>query len=382
MITRIKSERIITPEGFFDGYVYFDAEKILHVTRDEMPCDTAHDFSGQIVSPGFIDLHVHGGAGEDFCSSDAAGIARAANMHLSHGTTTIMPTVTSVGSAEICRSLDNVRESLSSGMFLPRFGGVHLEGPYFSPEMCGAQNPDSIKAPDPAEYEALIGRYGDLIRRWSYAPELDTEARFARYLSAHGVLPSMGHSAALYADCTAAYEAGCRLVTHLYSCTSTITRAGGFRRLGIIEAAWLLDQMDAEIIADGRHLPPELIRMIIKIKGVEHVCLVTDAIRVAGSSQTEGDIGGVKFIVEDGVAKLPDRSAFAGSIATTDGLLRVCVKDAKLPLLTAVRMLTETPARILGLRAGRIAPGYLPDIAVFDDEIAIRAVFAAGKRAV
>jgi len=379
MITGIKSDRIITPHGLFTGYVYFDENSIMSVTKDEMPCDCAYDFTGRFVSPGFIDMHVHGGDDEDFCASDAGGIARAANMHLRHGTTTIMPTVTSVTYSAICRSLDAMRESLASGAFLPRFGGVHLEGPYFSPEMCGAQNPDSIKAPDRQEYTALIAQYGDLIHRWSYAPELDNEAHFAKYLSGHGILPSMGHSAALYEDCLAAYDAGCRLVTHLFSCTSTITRKGGFRRLGIIETAWLLDGLDVEIIADGKHLPKDLIRMIVKIKGIDRVSLVTDAIRVAGSTQTQGDIGGVRFIIEDDVAKLPDRSAFAGSVATADKLLRVCVKEAGFSVPDAVRMLSANPARILGVNAGTIAPGKLPDIVVFDDDIVIGAVFVGGK---
>lgn len=379
MITKIKSDQIITPDGLFSGYVYFDENSILHVTKDEMPFDCAYDFSGRFVSPGFIDMHVHGGAGEDFCVSDAAGIARAANMHLRHGTTTIMPTVTSVTYEAICHSLDAIRQSLASGAFQPRFGGVHLEGPYFSPEMCGAQNPDSIKAPCEKEYTAIITQYGDLIRRWSYAPELDKAARFAKYLTAHGILSSMGHSAALYEDCLSAYDAGCLLVTHLFSCTSTITRKGGFRQLGIIEAAWLLDDLDVEIIADGKHLPKDLIRMIVKIKGIDRVSLVTDAICVAGSNQTKGEIGGVRFIVEDGVAKLPDRSAFAGSIATADKLLRVCVKEAGISVSDAVRMISTNPARILGINAGAIAPGRLPDIVVFDDDMIVDAVFVGGK---
>lgn len=379
MITRIQSDRILTPGGVFSGYVYFTENEIKCVTADELPCDRAYDFTGCFVSPGFVDLHVHGGADEDFCDSDAAGVAKAANMHLRHGTTTIMPTVTSVTFDTICRSLDTLRESLSSGLFLPRFGGVHLEGPYFSPEMCGAQNPEHIKAPDRAEYVALLERYGNLIRRWSYAPERDKDVDFARYLAEHGVLPSMGHTAALYADCVRAYEAGCRLVTHLYSCTSTVTRKDGFRRLGVIETAWLLDELHVEIIADGRHLPPEMICMIVKIKGAERVCLVTDAIRVAGSSSTQGDIGGVPFIVEDGVAKLPDRSAFAGSIATTDRLLRVCVQEAKLPLHDAVQMLSANPARMLGINAGEILPGKLPDFVILNDDLTVQSVFCHGE---
>ena len=129
---------------------------------------------------------------------------------------------------------------------------------------------------------------------------------------------------------------GCNLVTHLYSCTSTVTRDHGFRHLGIIETAYLLPDMDVEIIADGRHLPPELIRMILRIKGREHVAMVTDCLPAAGLEQKEGIMSGTPYIVEDGVCKLPDRSAFAGSIATMDRLVRVAVQECGCSVSDAV----------------------------------------------
>ena len=203
---------------------------------------------------------------------------------------------------------------------------------------------------------------------------------FTKALEAKGVIASAGHTNAIYDEFKKAYEHGCKLVTHLYSATSTITRVGGYRRLGVIETAFLLDDMDVEIIADGKHLPPELIQMICKIKGFDRVSLVTDAMQVAGTSETKSEIGGVPCIIEDGVAKLPDRTAFAGSVATADRLLQVCIKSAGLPILDAFQMMTENPARILKLNAGKIEAGCRPDFAVFNDDIQIAAVFVNGTQ--
>ena len=379
MITCIKSSRIITPEGFFDGCVYFDEEKILQVTGDTLPCDRTYDFGNKIVSPGLIDMHVHGGNGSDFCQADPHGVASAVDFHMRHGTTTIVPTVTSVTFEAMCQALENIRICKKAGYQQANIAGVHLEGPYFSPLQCGAQNPDKLTAPIAEEYNALLEKFDDLIVRWSYAPEVDTDLAFTKALEKNGVIASVGHSNAIYDDCMKAFEHGCKLVTHLYSATSTITRVGGYRRLGVIETAFLLDDMDVEIIADGKHLPPELIQMICKIKGFDRVSLVTDAMQVAGTSATTSEIGGVPCIIEDGVAKLLDRTAFAGSVATADRLLQVCIKSAGLPILDAFRMMTENPARILKLNAGKIAAGARPDFAVFDDDIQIAQVFVNGK---
>ena len=379
MITGIKSDKIITPAGLFDGYIYFDETQILAVTEQAQPCDRALDFTGKYVSPGFIDMHVHGGNGADFCKADPEKVAVAADFHLRHGTTTILPTVTSVTFEAMCKAMENIRTCMENGYQQANIAGVHLEGPYFSPKQCGAQNPDKLTAPIKEEYISLLENYGDLIKRWSYAPELDKDSEFVKTLCQYDVIPSMGHSDAIYDDCLRAYENGCKLATHLYSSMSTITRVGGYRRLGVIESAYLFDDMDVEIIADGKHLPPELIRLICKCKGYDRVSLVTDAMQVAGTDATESEIGGVPCIIEDGVAKLLDRTAFAGSVATADRLLRVCVKDVGIGVTDAVRMLTENPARVLNINAGKLTPGYRPDIVAFDDAIQITAVFVNGQ---
>ena len=179
-----------------------------------------------------------------------------------------------------------------------------------------------------------------------------------------------------------AIENGCNLVTHLYSCTSTVTRDHGFRSLGVIESTFLRDELTAEIIADGKHLPTDLIRMIIKIKGEEKTILCTDSLEIAGTDIKEGVMSGTEFIVEDGVCKLKDRSAFAGSVATADRLVRVLVKDCGIAVEKAIKTITENPAKLLKVKKGKLEAGYDADIVVFDDDITVTDVFALGKKVV
>ena len=177
-----------------------------------------------------------------------------------------------------------------------------------------------------------------------------------------------------------AIENGCNLITHLYSCTSTVTREGGFRHLGVIESAFLCDALNVELIADGKHLPPALIQMILKIKGTDKVILTTDSLSVAGSGVTEGVLAATPFIIEDGVAKLPDRTAFAGSIATADTLVRTLTQSCGISLCESVKMLTKNPARLLGLNKGEIAVGKDADLIAFDEDVNVSAVFVMGKK--
>ncbi len=380
MITRIKSKRIIKDDSFFDGYLYINDSIIEDITNNELPFDVEIDASEKIVAPGFIDIHVHGGAGLDFSTADVEDIKKILDFHLSHGTTTIYPTLSSYSTEVYYKSLSNLRSFKKQNLSKVRFNGVHMEGPYFSLNQCGAQSADIITPPKKEQYESILRDFDGLISRWSYAPELDEDMEFSRYLKDKGIVSAIGHSDAIYDDCMKAYNEGCKLITHLYSCTSTITRDHGFRRLGIIETAYLYDDIVVEIIADGKHLPPDLIKMIYKIKGDDEICLVTDAIAAAGCDEGYPAPIGFNFIVEDGVAKLPDRTAFAGSIATTDRLLRVCIKEAQIPLISAVKMITENPARVMGLKnTGALKKGYDADIVIFDDDINIEKVFVLGK---
>lgn len=331
------------------------------------------DLKGAYLAPGFIDLHVHGGDGAEFIDATEESIRRAAALHAANGTRVMYPTISAADFSvyySVLEVLERVKDDL--GVEIP---GVHLEGPYLSEAMCGAQNTSFIHAPRAEEYEPLFARFGGLIKRWTYAPELDRDHSFLHFLTSNGITPSVGHASTEYEDLMPAFREGCRLVTHFYSCCSSVVRRGGFRHLGIIETAYGEDEMYVETIADNRHLPPELLRLIYKLKGPQRICMVTDAIRPAGRGDGDcGLSGGVAYVVEDGVAKLADKTAFAGSISTTVHLLE-CASGDGIPLPEAVRMLTETPAAVMGLSGkGHILPGYDAQFTVFDEHYRVKPI--------
>ena len=381
MITRIKSDRIIAGKTIVSGYVFINDATITHVTDQELPFDKEVDLTGYYVSPGFIDMHTHGGAGHDFINGED-DVVQGCNFHLKHGTTSILPTISASPFAKMRHAVDGIQKAMQNPASKSNIIGAHLEGPYLSKAQCGAQCTDFITEPKAEEYEPLVAQYGNAIARWTYAPENDENDTFCKFLKANGIVASAGHTNAIYDDMLTAMENGCNLITHLYSCTSTITRKQGFRQLGVLETTMLHDEIDAEIIADGRHLPPELIRLIVKIKGIDHLALVTDSLAVAGTEAKSGFMVDTSFIIEDGVCKLADRSAFAGSIATTDVLIRTVTQEAGLPLLDAVHMMTAVPARIMGLNKGILAPGKDADIVAFDDSVNITAAFVMGKQVI
>lgn len=379
MITVIQNGRLVLPHGIVEQPLYLEDGKIIAIGGDR-PYDEAIDAQQNLVAPGFVDIHTHGANGHDFMDGTVEAVLEAAKMHLKHGTTTIFPTAMTSSVATIRDSLEAMREAMKQS---PQIAGAHLEGPYFSLAQCGAQNTKYITPPQEEDYLSLLHDFPDVIRRWSFAPELPGGEKFCETLLNHGVIPAVGHSDATYDDVEKVYSMGCNLITHLYSGMSTITRVGGFRRLGVVESAYLLD-MTCEIIADGKHLPPELLRLIFKQKGREQLCLITDSLRVAGMPEGPAIAGNLvdqcPCIVEDGVAKLPDRSAFAGSVATADRLVRVMVQEAGVSLVDAVYMMATVPARTMKLwTKGKLEVGYDADIVLFDDEIQIKRVMLQGK---
>ncbi len=375
---KIKSDKIIIGETLFDGYMYAMNGKITEISKEEKPCENCFDFTGKYVSAGFIDMHTHGAGGHSFINSSAEDVVAGCDYHLAHGTTSIVPTISAGEFQTMREAVAHIHQA--KGKTKGNIIGAHLEGPYLSAKQAGAQCPAFITPPNREEYQALIEEYGESICRWTYAPEHDEHGAFCKYLTDHKIVASAGHTDAKYADMQVAIANGCNLITHLYSCTSTVTRDHGFRSLGVIESAYLRDELYVEIIADGKHLPPDLIKMIIKIKGTDKVALITDSLEIAGTDVKEGVMSGTEFIVEDGVCKLKDRSAFAGSVATADCLIRTLVNDCGYAVPTAVKMLTEVPAKILRLQKGMLAEGYDADIAVFDENICVTDVFVAGKK--
>jgi N-acetylglucosamine-6-phosphate deacetylase len=223
------------------------------------------------------------------------------------------------------------------------------------------------------------------IARWSAAPELKGGLEFGQYLRSKGILTALAHTDAIYEEVLEAFESGYTLATHLYSGMSGVTRRNAFRYAGVIESAFIIDEMDVEIIADGVHVPAPLLKLAYKIKGPDKIALITDAMRAAGMPPGKSVLGnihtGLKVIVEDGVAKLPDRSSFAGSVATADRLVRTMIKLADVPLVHAIRMITSTPARIMGIgnKKGSLMEGKDADLVIFDQDINIGMTLIKGK---
>ena len=237
-----------------------------------------------------------------------------------------------------------------------------------------------MKDPDPAEWSRMLD-FADIVRRMSVAPELPRALELGRELVARGIVASIGHTAATFDDVVAAVEAGYTHATHIYSSMSGLRRERAFRILGVIEATLLLDDLSAEMIADGRHLPPSLIRLIIKAKGLDRLCVCTDAVRVAGFPPGEHTWAGRTVLVEDEVAKLPDRSFFAGSIATMDRCVRTMVQEVGLPLQEAVKLATVNPARFMRLDGdrGSLVSGKRGDLVLLDQSLAVRMTIVGGR---
>ncbi len=384
---KIFNGKLITPGGIIqNGAVVIEDNRIIEVKSGNIKVENAVevDAEGMYISPGFIDIHIHGGGNCDFMDGNVASFLKIAETHARYGTTSMLPTTLTSTKEELAKTLAVYDEACRQNNEGAQFIGMHLEGPYFSYNQRGAQDPKYLRNPDPAEYKDLLS-LSKAIKRWSVAPELNGAIEFGRYLVSKGIVPSIAHTDAIYEEVEKAFENGYSLITHLYSAMSGVTRKNAFRYAGVIESAYLIDEMHVEIIADGVHLPAPLLKLVYKIKGPDHIALVTDAMRAAGMPSGESILGsldkGQKVIVEDGVAKLPDRTAFAGSVATADRLVRTMIDMAGASLFDSVKMITTTPARIMGVhtRKGSLQVGMDADLVIFDDNITIEKTFVMGN---
>ncbi|MGB4399402.1 MAG: N-acetylglucosamine-6-phosphate deacetylase [Daejeonella sp.] len=342
------------------------------------------DAKGNYIAPGFIDIHVHGGGGHDFMDGSENAFLKAAETHARYGTTSMSPTTLTSEKEDLMKTLELYETADRNNINGAQFIGMHLEGPYFAMSQRGAQDPRYIRDPNPEEYMDVLART-NVVTRWSAAPELKGAIPFAKYLRSKGILAALAHTDAIYEEVLEGFENGYTLATHLYSGMSGVTRRNAYRYAGVIESAFIIDEMDVEIIADGIHLPAPLLKLIYKIKGPDRIALITDSMRGAGMPEGESVLGnlntGLKVIIEDGVAKLPDRSSFAGSVATTDRLVRNMIRMAGVPLLEAVRMMSTTPARIMNIsdKKGSLVEGKDADIVIFDEDINIQHTIIKGR---
>ena len=386
MITKITGGRVILENGIFENLiVYIENGIIREITENNsLSFDQEIDAGGKYVSPGFVEIHSHGAGGCDFLDGTVEAFLTASEKHAMHGVTTLIPTATSSeieATIAIQKTYEEACRKNTRGADMP---GLHLEGPYFAYGQRGAQDPRYLRDPSPEEYEKILDACKSVLR-WSIAPELPGAIEMGKALKKRGILPAIGHSDAEWDDVQKAYEAGFTHVTHLYSGMSTVHRKNAYRYIGVVESAYLIDDMTVEIIADGKHLPAELLKFVYKFKGPDKIALVTDSMRGAGMPDGPTMLGhhtnGLPCIIEEGVAKLPDRTAFAGSVATFDRLVRNMIIMAEVPMHEAVKMATKAPAMIMNLTdRGEIAPGKRADIIMFNDHIDISFVMIKGTK--
>ena len=387
MRIKINNGKIITPDRIIpNGCVCIENGKILETSDKDIHFPEAEIISaqGNYVSPGFIELHTHGAGGSDFMDGTVEAFLQIAETHARHGVTGFYPTTLASTNEELFKSLEIYRQAKERNKRGAAFLGLHLEGPYFSMNQKGAQDAKYIRNPHPSDYLPVLNASDD-IARWSAAPELEGSKEFAETLVNRNILPAIAHSDAIYEEVAQAFKWGFTHVTHLYSGTSGVSRRNCFRYAGVIEASYLIEDMTVEIIADGVHLPASLLKLIYKIKGPEKIALVGDSMRAAGMPEGKSILGsihnGQEVVVEDGVAKLPDLSAFAGSVATADRLVRTMINIAEIPLPETIQMITFTPARIMGIdkTKGSLEKGKDADIIIFNDDINIGMTMVKGK---
>ena len=378
MLTQIINGKIFTPQGWLDeGSVLMRDNKILEVTNCDLALIGANliDAKGMYIVPGFVCMHAHGGGGHDFTECTEEAFRTAVKAHQRHGATSIFPTLSSSPFSEIRKAV-SICEKMMKEKDSPVLG-LHVEGPYLNPKMAGGQFSGKVKNPDKEEYTSLLDET-NCIKRWDSSPELPGALEFAGYLRSKGIVAAISHTEAEYDGIKAAYEAGYTHAAHFYNAMPGFHKRREYKYEGTVESVYLTDGMTIELIADGIHLPSTILRLAYKLKGVSHTCLVTDALAYAAAEGVE--ITDPNVIIEDGVCKMADRSSLAGSIATMDVLVRTMVK-AGIPLGYAINMVSETPARIMGVddRKGTLQKDKDADLLVLDRDLNIRAAWAMGN---
>lgn len=379
-----KNARLIIPgQGTAQADLRVAAGRIAAIgpSLEPQPGDNVQELGGRLLAPGFIDIHLHGGQGRDTMEATPEAFEAIAQAHAKGGTTALALTTVAAAPADLVRVLraaDAYRKESHGGA---RLLGIHLEGPYFSHGKCGAHRPELIVTPTPEHYAPLL-EWAHVITQVTLAPELPGALELIDRLRALGIRVSGGHSDAWDEQACAAYAHGMEGVTHTFNAMSSARRRGPYRVAGLLEFALSEPGMGCELIADGRHVSPTLMRMLYHAKGPGGIILVTDATAGAGlPEETPFHLGALECVVRGGVGLTGDGSALAGSTSLMIDLVRTLVREAGVPLHEAVGMATLNPARALRLGAkGRLEPGADADLVLLDDDLTVLATFVGGER--
>lgn len=343
------------------------------------------EVQGHMISPGLVDIHIHGASGHTFNDPTDQAFAAILAENGRRGVTSLLATTATDSIPNLEASLERAAVWMGDGPADrqpgARMWGVHVEGPYFAMAQRGAQDPAHIRNPDDGTVERLLA-HGSVIRMLTYAPELPGAVELTRRLVKLGIVAAAGHSSAQEEEARPCIAAGLRHMIHMWSAQSTTVREGPWRKPGLLEVSLAYDGLTGEIIADAKHLPPTLMKLAYKCLGPDRLCAVSDA--TSGAGLAEGSrfrMGGMEYEVEDGVGMLLDRTAFAGSTTLLSQMLPILVQQVGIPLVEAVRMVSLTPARVVGLqeKVGSLASGKAADIVLFDQNFGVAQAFVAGR---
>lgn len=374
-----RNGRLIFPDGIHDGLELLVQDGRIAEARPQTDegGEEIVDLAGDYLAPGFIDIHVHGAMGRDTMEASAEAFRAICDFHASGGTTSLLLTTASAPLEAIVSVLNAVRDCRSS---IPQVAGVHVEGPFISKKKPGAQRAEFIQDPTSAAVAQLL-ECVDVIKRITLAPELPGALEAIEKFAGAGVSVSGGHSDAWDADASAACARGMRSVTHTFNCMSSARRRGLYRVAGLLEFALSEPAIVCEVIADGHHVAPTLMKMLYRAKQCSGICLVTDA--TAGAGLPDGSqfsLYGNECIAERGVCLLADRSALAGSAACMIDLVRTIARGVEVSLHQAVAMATQTPARLVSLtNKGELRAGFDADLVVLSPQLEVRKTFCRGK---
>ncbi|MFC5471436.1 N-acetylglucosamine-6-phosphate deacetylase [Cohnella suwonensis] len=383
---RIVNARIVTPGGIVENGTLLVKDGLIadigvnvDSSADQAGIETI-DAAGQWLIPGFIDVHVHGGAGHDFMDAEAIGIDEIAKFHAVNGTTSMLATTLTASREDLTAVLDRVSRYMAEPMPYARLVGVHLEGPFVNVKWKGAQNPAYIVPPQPEWLDEWVSRFPGIIKIQTLAPENEGSLDYIEKLAANGIVPSCGHTDATYDQIIAAADRGLRHAVHTFNAMSALHH----RQPGTVGAVLTDDRIVAEVIADGHHVHPAGIKLVTRAKGTHNVILVTDAMSAAGMPDGDYDLGGLPVRMTCGVARLKENDSLAGSTLTMINAVRYLVRQIGVGLEDASRMASGNPARQLGIDGGTgsIAKGKAADFLLLNEELELLSAWIGGCRIV
>lgn len=371
-MTVLTNAAVVTERGVLQpGWVQIAGGRIAAVGTASPPVDDAVDLGGAWLVPGFVDMHVHGGDAASFPGGDAELARRVVRLHRRHGTTTMLASLVSAEPRQLVAEVTALAPLVDGG----ELAGIHLEGPFLAADFCGAHDPGVLRPPDPAAVAELLDAAGGAVRQVTLAPELPGALDAVRVTVAAGAIAAVGHTGASYDQARAAFDAGATVATHLYNGMREVHH----RRPGPVIAALEDAGVTVELINDGVHLHPAVVRSVFAQVGADRVALITDAMAAAGAPDGTYRLGGLPVTVTEGVARLSGGSAIAGSTLTMDVAVRRAV-DAGVPIVDAVRAATATPARTFGWHdVGAIAAGRRADLVVLSAELTVQRVMRRGS---